>query len=304
MSDAAETRAMALGAAAQRLRAAGIAAPNRDAVVLMQHVLGLTRAALFVEGDLPLGDGEARRLAALIRRRAASEPVAYLMGRREFWSLDFALDRSALVPRPETETVVEAVLAHAAGLAPRPRLLDLGTGSGCLLVALLSELADAVGLGVDIDPAAVSLALANARRHGVGERASFAVADWAAPLDARFDIVVSNPPYVAAAELASLAPDIVRHEPQKALDGGADGYACYRRLAPQIARLLAPAGVAAIELGAGMADEVAALFEAAGLVEIDRRDDLAGIERCALFAHGGHAGFLPDQDVIRKNSKK
>ena len=154
-----------------------------------------------------------------------------------------------------------------------------------------AELPDAVGLGVDINAAAISLARANARRHGLDGRASFVVADWGAPLAARFDIVVSNPPYVATAAFASLAPEIVCHEPQSALVGGADGYACYRQLAPQIARLLAPAGLAAIELGAEMADEIASLFAAMGLAEIDRRRDLAGTDRCALFVHGAGAGL-------------
>ena len=296
------TRAMALGAAGRLLREAGIDTPKLDAGVLMQHVLGAGREALLGERDLPLRPAEARRLAALVRRRAAREPIAYLTGRREFWSLDLAVDRSTLVPRPETETVVEAVLAHAARLPARARLLDLGTGSGCLLVALLGELGSAAGLGVDVSAAAVSLARANAGRNGVGGRASFIVADWGAPFAGRFDMVVSNPPYVAACDLASLAPEIVRHEPQAALDGGADGYACYRRLAPQIARLLAPGGMAALELGAGMADAVAALFRAAGLVEIGRRRDLAGIERCALFAHGADAGSLSEQDLTRRRT--
>ena len=291
MSGAAASRAEALGAAASALRAAGIDAPRRDARVLMQHALGLAPEALLAEDHVALGKGEARRLAALVRRRAAREPIAYLTGRREFWSLDFAVDRSALVPRPESETLVEAVLARAPRQPARPRVLDLGTGTGCLLVALLSELPDAVGIGIDVSAAAVSLAQANARRHGLGMRASFAVADWGAPLAARFDIVVSNPPYVAARELASLAPEIARHEPRTALAGGDDGYESYRKLAPQVARLLAPRGLAAIELGAGMADEVESLFVASGLVEIGRRRDLAGMERCALFARDTHAGF-------------
>ena len=285
MSGLAPTRSAALDGAARRLGAAGIAGPRRDARLLMQHVLGTTREGLLVHEDRPLGGREARRLAALVRRRADREPLAYLTGRREFWSLDFAVDRSTLVPRPETETVVEAVLAYRRDRAARPRLLDLGTGTGCLLVALLGELPGAVGVGVDMSAAAVSLARDNARRHGVAGRATFAVADWGAPLAGRFDIVVSNPPYVATPALASLAPEISRHEPPAALNGGADGYACYRRLAPEIVRLLAPAGVAAVELGAGMADGVTALFRPAGLVEIGRRRDLAGIDRCALFAH-------------------
>ncbi len=291
MTGATASRAAALGAAASALRAAGIDAPRRDARVLMQHALGLAPEALLADDHVPLGEGEVRRLAALVRRRAAREPIAYLTGRREFWGLDFAVDRSALVPRPESESLVEAVLAHTARLPAHPRLLDLGTGTGCLLVALLTELPGAVGLGIDVSDAAVSLARRNAYHHGLGERASFAVADWGAPLAARFDIVVSNPPYVASPELASLAPEITRHEPRTALAGGDDGYESYRQLAPQVAQLLAPRGLAAIELGAGMADEVESLFVASGLVEISRRRDLAGIERCALFARDTDAGF-------------
>ena len=291
MSGTATSRAAALGTATAELHAAGIDAPRRDARLLMQHALGISPEALLADDHLPLGEGEARRLMALVRRRVKREPIAYVTGGREFWSLAFAVDRSALVPRPESETLVEAVLAQAPRLPARPRLLDLGTGTGCLLVALLKELPGAGGLGIDISAAAVSLARANARRHGLGERASFAAADWGAPLAARFDVVVSNPPYVAAPALASLAPEIARHEPRTALAGGTDGYECYRRLAPQIARLLAPTGLAAIELGAGMADKVESLFTAAGLVEIGRRSDLSGIERCAMFARDTDAGF-------------
>ena len=298
MSGAASSRAEALGTATAELRAAGVDAPRRDARLLMQHALRLSPEALLANDHLPLGEDEARRLMALVRRRAAREPIAYLTGRREFWSLEFAIDRSALVPRPESEILVEAVLARAARLPARPRLLDLGTGSGCLLVALLSELPGAVGFGTDVSAAAVSLARANARRHGLGERTSFAVADWGAPLAARFDIVVSNPPYVTVPELASLTPEIACHEPRTALAGGNDGYACYRKLAPQVAQLLAPRGLAAIELGSGMADEVRLLFAAAGLMEIGRRRDLAGIERCALFARDSNTGFWSEETVI------
>ena len=291
MIGASASRAAALGTATAELRAAGIDAPRRDARLLMQHALGLSPEALLADDRLPLGEDEAGRLKALVHRRAAREPIAYLTGRREFWSLEFAVDRSALVPRPESETLVEAVLDRAPRLPAHPRLLDLGTGTGCLLVALLSELPGAVGLGIDVSAFAVSLARANVRRHGLGERASFAVADWGTALAARFDVVVSNPPYVATPELVSLAPEIARHEPRRALAGGADGYECYRRLAPQIARLLASGGLAAIELGAGMADEVRSLFAASGLLEIGRRRDLSGIERCALFSRSTDVGI-------------
>lgn len=278
------TRADAMRAAARRLEAAGIAGPVRESRLLMQHALGLTREALFVAPDTPLTGGEAERLAALVRRRAACEPVAHITGRREFWSLDFAVDGSTLVPRPETETIVEAVLAQADSLPPRPFLLDLGTGSGCLLIALLDELPDAVGVGVDFGVDTVSLARDNACRLGIGDRASFLAADWGAPLAGRFDVIVSNPPYVATAGMAFLTPDVVRYEPRRALDGGPDGLEGYQRLAPYIAHLLAPHGFAAVEIGAGMAAGVAAVFKAAGLMETGRWRDLAGVERCLLFA--------------------
>lgn len=291
----AATRAGAMRAAARCLGAAGVAGPARESRLLMQHALGLTREALFVAPDLPLTHAEAERLAALVRRRAAREPIAHITGRREFWSLDFAVDRSTLVPRPETETVVEAILERAGSLPPRPFLLDLGTGSGCLLTALLHELPGAVGVGIDSGVAAVSLARDNARRLGVGDRASFLAADWGEPLAGRFDVIVSNPPYVTAAEMASLAPDVARYEPRRALDGGSDGRDCYRRLAPHIARLLAPGGLFAVEVGAGMAAGVAAVFEAAGLAETGRRRDLAGIERCLLFARKPAPGLSGDR---------
>ena len=298
MTGTASNRAEALGFATAELRAAGVDAPRRDARLLLQHALGLSPEALLADDRLPLAEVEARRLKALVDRRAAREPIAYLTGTREFWSLDFAVDRSALVPRPESETLVEAVLARAPRLPARPRVLDLGTGTGCLLMALLSELPGAVGVGVDVSAAAVSLARDNAGHLGLGSRACFAVADWGAPLAAQFDIVVSNPPYVVASELVSLAPEVACHEPQTALAGGADGYDCYRQLAPQVARLLAPRGLAAIELGVGMADEVALLFSASGLAEIGRRRDLSGIERCALFARDTRAGLRSQERVI------
>jgi len=281
---AAVTRAGAMRAAARRLGAAGIAGPVRDSRLLMQHASGLTREALFVAPHTPLTGGESERLAALVRRRAAREPVAHITGRREFWSLDLAVDGSTLVPRPETETIVEAVLGQADSLPPRPFLLDLGTGSGCLLIALLHELPGAVGVGIDSGVDTVSLARDNACRLGIGDRASFLAADWGAPLIGHFDVIVSNPPYIATAEMASLAPEVVRYEPRRALDGGPDGYEGYRHLAPYIAHLLAPRGFAAVEIGARMAAGVAAVFEAAGLVETGRRRDLAGVERCLLFA--------------------
>ena len=285
MIGASASRAAALGTATAELRAAGIDAPRRDARLLMQHALGLSPEALLADDRLPLGKDEAGRLTVLLHRRAAREPIAYLTGRREFWSLEFAVDRSALVPRPESETLVEAVLDRAPRLPAHPRLLDLGTGTGCLLLALLSELPGAVGLGIDVSASAVSLARANARRHGLGERASFAVADWAQR--SRSLRCGGNPlrERRVFCRLARRSPATSRGRRRRG-----QRVEC-RRLAPQIARLLASGGLAAIELGAGMADEVRSLFAASGLLQIGRRRDLSRIERCALFSRSTDVGI-------------
>ncbi len=283
------TRADALREAAQRLAAAGVPSPARESRLLGAYALGLSAEALFLEPAAPLAPDEAHRLEACVRRRARREPFAYIAGRRAFWTLDMATDPRALIPRPETETLVEAALARASALPLRARLLDLGTGSGCLLVALLRELPGAWGVGADASAGAVALARRNARAHGVGDRSAFVVADWGAPMAGRFHAILCNPPYVADGEIAQLAPEIARHEPRSALSGGADGLACYRRLAPEIARLLAPTGFAAVEIGAGMGDAVSALFGASGLTETGRARDLAGRERCVLFSAAADA---------------
>jgi release factor glutamine methyltransferase len=278
------TRRAALDEAARSLAAAGVVEPRRESRLLAEHALALTREDLLLRPDAPLAAADAARLGAFVTRRVGREPFAYVTGQREFWSLDFTVDRSTLVPRPDSETVVEAVLANRSRLPERPVILDLGTGSGCLLVALLKELPDAIGVGVDCSAAALSVARRNARSHGVGGRAWFVAADWGASLAARFDLVVCNPPYIRSDDIESLAPEVSRYEPRTALSGGVDGLRSYRRVAPDIARLLTPKGLVAVELGAGMGDDVAALFGASGLCEIGRRRDLAGCERCALFA--------------------
>ena len=286
------TRATALEDATRCLAAAGVVEPRRESRLLAEHGLGLSREDLLLRPDTALDDREARRLEELVARRAGREPLAYVTGRREFWSLDFAVNDATLVPRPDSETIVEAVLDCASQLPERPRLLDLGTGSGCLLIALLKELPDATGVGLDRSPAALGVAARNAHDHGVGGRAWFLAADWGAPLATRFDVIISNPPYIRSGDIAALAPEIARYEPYSALSGGADGLACYRLIAPDIARLLAPEGLAAIELGVGMGDDVGSIFHTAGLSEIRRRRDLAGCERCSLFARRGSGGLL------------
>ena len=268
-------------APAAAFRNAGLESPELDARVLVSFVLGLDHAGLVAAGERELEPVEASRIAALGARRLARESVASIIGGKEFWGLPIRIGPATLVPRPETETVVEAALAaiDAGGPRARPlRIVDLGTGSGCILIALLTELPNAHGVGTDIDPAALAMASENARAVGVAQRAHFVCTNFASALAGGFDLVVSNPPYVATHELRSLAPE-VRREPRAALDGGEDGLAAYRAIAGDAGRLLGPAGTLVVELGVGQAGPVAGLLARAGLSTGRPVVDLAGIPR-------------------------
>jgi release factor glutamine methyltransferase len=256
---------------------------RRDVRLLLGHALGMGTEAVFSHPERTLSDDEARRFRALVKRRSAREPVSRIVGMREFWSLPLRLGQGVFDPRPESETVVEAVLDRLIARQAPPRLLDLGTGSGALLLALLSEQGDAQGIGVDASEAAVGVARANAARLKLAARAQFIVGDWGDGLIGPFDVIVSNPPYIARAAIPDLAPEVARFDPFEALCGGADGLDAYRALAPRIARLLAPNGFAAIEIGAGQAAAVVAIFRQHGLARGGERRDLGGIPRCLTF---------------------
>ncbi len=275
----------ALGAASRRLEAAGVDEARRDAQVLLGHVLDAGREILVGYPERPLTTDQATAFDDLVARRARREPVAHIVGEREFWSLAFRVTADTLVPRPASETVVAAALDTVADRSAPLTLLDLGTGGGCLLLTLLSELAGARGVGVDISPAALSVARVNADRLALSHRARFLCADWGGALTGRFDLIVANPPYVALDE--ALAPEIVDYEPGIALYGGADPLDAYRALAGDLRRLLAPGGSAALEIGQGQAATVAALLAREGLVEAARHTDIAGIERCLVLRHDG-----------------
>ena len=213
---------------------------------------------------------------------AEREPLSRILGRREFWGLEFALSADTLDPRPETETVVEAVLRRVLNRNAPLRFLDLGTGTGCILLALLSEFPAAIGFGVDIALGAVMTALGNAATLGLGERAHFLVGDWGTAISGRFDVIASNPPYIGGAALADLPPEVALYDPRLALDGGADGLGAYRSLVFDLLRLLRPGGVFACEVGSGQAPAVAAILRARGF-EVDGCErDLAGIARCVM----------------------
>jgi release factor glutamine methyltransferase len=273
-----------------RLRQAGLATPELDARLFLEETLGLTRGDFVTKPELPVSEKDAARVLALVDRRVAREPVGRILGHREFWTIDLALNPDTLEPRPDTETVVEAVLDALVDRNAALDLLDLGTGTGCILLALLAELPTARGLGVDLSPLAVEAAAGNARRNGLAGRARFQTGDWGVGIDDRFDIVVSNPPYIPSAEIAGLAPEVRDHDPRRALDGGPDGLVPYRIMAMQLPALLVPGGLVAFEVGQGQASAVAGFLEAEGFRDIAVRRDLGGIERCVRARNGGIDG--------------
>ena len=267
---------------AAEFRDAGLDSPELDARILIGHALSLNHAGLAAAGARKLAPREASVIAALARRRLAHEPIARIVGNKEFWGLGLAVDAATLVPRPETETVVEAALAAVDGRCARPlRIADLGTGSGAILLALLSELPTAFGVGTDTNPGALAMARDNARRLGL-TRAAYVACDMAAALRGPFDLIVSNPPYVASADIAALPPEVRLFDPLRALDGGPDGLHFYRALAAAAPTLLAAGGALVVELGAGQAESVAALFAAAGLAPSAPRPDLNGMLRALV----------------------
>lgn len=269
---------------AAKFRTAGIDSPELDARILVGHALSLDHAGLAAASARKLGGDEENAIATLARRRLAREPIARIVGSKEFWGLGLAVDAATLVPRPETETVVETALAavERGGVRARPlRIADLGTGSGAILLALLSELPNAFGVGTDTSPGALAIARGNARRLGLS-RAAYVACDMAAALHGQFDVIASNPPYVASADIAALPPDVRLFDPRHALDGGPDGLDSYRAIVAAAPAILAADGVIVVELGAGQAELVAALFAAAGLAPAAPLPDLNGVPRALV----------------------
>lgn len=281
----ATSRAGLLRDIAARFAQAGLDSPEREARALIKAALALTDTDLIVRNEVAVPEDEASRTLALATRRAAGEPLARLTGRREFWSLDFTLAPDTLVPRPETETLVEAALRGFPDRNAAMRVLDLGTGSGAILAAILSERPNAQGVGVDLSEGAARQARANLQRLGLGSRASIMVGRWAEALAGRFDLVVSNPPYITSADIEGLDTEVRAHDPRLALDGGTDGLDAYRTIAAALPALLLPRGVAILELGAGQEADVAQLLTENGVPpDGPARSDLAGIARALVTA--------------------
>jgi release factor glutamine methyltransferase len=273
---------------AAQLKSAGDDEAELDARILLGAALNLDLTGIIAQASRKLTPAEAALLAQYARRRIAGEPVARILGQKEFWGLPLQLSPATLVPRPDTETVVELALQllRAGGELDRSlRIADLGTGSGAILLALLSELPAAKGFGTDISEEALQTAAANAARAGLSDRATFIACDYASGLAGLFDLIVSNPPYIRSSDIAGLAAEVANHDPLAALDGGADGLDAYRTLIPQAARLLAPGALLVVEAGQGQSGLIEALMTAAGLTPATApKADLAGIPR-AVAGH-------------------
>ena len=268
--NAAET----LRAAVARLAAEGVPDAARDARLLIAEAMGIGVDRLTLHLSDPLEDEAAARLERMIERRAAREPVSHILERRMFWGRDFRVTRDVLDPRPETETLVAEALA-----APFSRVLDLGTGSGAILLSLLADRAGATGLGADLSPAALAVASGNAQALGLQSRADFVLSDWFSGIAGTFDLIASNPPYIAEAEMEGLSPEVRDHEPHMALTRGGDGLGAYRAIAAGVVKHLVPGGRVLVEIGPTQGAAVCALFGAAGLQDLRILVDLDGRDR-------------------------
>ena len=270
--------------AAEKLRAAGVPDAMADTRILAAAVFGMSREDMLLEPRRPIDLTARDRFHAIIERRRLREPVARILGAREFRSLDFALRPETLEPRPDSEVVVEAAVAFGRAFPGAVRVLDLGTGTGCLLLSVLSELRDGTGVGSDIAAGAIEIATRNAYNLGFSERVKFIQTKWTEGIDCTFDLILSNPPYIMTGDIENLAPEVAAFDPPLALDGGKDGLDAYRALAQCIPEKLSSPGVLVIEIGAGQHDDVTMIFDAGGLSLFGSETDLGGHVRALFFA--------------------
>lgn len=271
--------------AVMALQQAHIETASLDARLLLQHVLGVTREQLLADDRRTMTPPQRDAYYGLIEKRKQRKPVSQLTGRREFWGQTFKVTEATLDPRPDSETLIEAVLARFRDRSAQLALLDMGTGTGCLLLTLLEEFGNARGIGVDISEEALKVAQENAANLGLQSRADFRCSCWAEKVEGTFDIIVSNPPYIPTRTIDTLAPEVCRYEPKGALDGGEDGLDCYRIIAAQLPRLLAKDGLAVLEIGMGQHKDVSAIVAANGLQVAGIKEDMAGIPRCVMVTH-------------------
>jgi len=292
---------LALAEAEARLASAGIEFARLDARLLLALALDKPADELAREGA-HLSEHQAARLSSLVGRRAAREPYAFIAGHRAFWSLDFEVGPGVLVPRPETETLIEELGRTLKDQRRRQLAIgDFGTGSGCLLIAALTEFPQATGLGLDNSSEALRWARKNVEKHSLFDRATLRHQDWADEMPDQFDVILSNPPYIRHQDVMALAPEVARYEPSSALDGGGDGLAAYRALAPSIARTLRQDGVAFLEIGAGQSEDVKDVLQSSGLKVERIVKDLAGIGRCIVARPSPQAGTLRTEKTVGKS---
>lgn len=277
------TTADSLKRAILGLQAAKIESASLDARLLLQEALGASREQLLLRMEQPLPAVAAKRFEAFIARRAVREPVAKIIGRKEFWGMEFEVTHDTLDPRPDSETLIEAVLAALKDRQKSYEILDLGTGTGCLSLALLKELPNAKVKAVDCSEAALSVAKINARNLGLEQKIQFTYSRWFENVDGLFDIMVSNPPYIPTADIERLTPEVAAYDPHVALDGGIDGLSAYRELLKEAPNKLAAKGILAVEIGMGQHVAVAQIASSAGLGQAEMFKDLAGITRCLLW---------------------
>lgn len=267
-------------------REAALASPELDARLLMSAACGVSDVALISDPQAPVAPWAYQRLRHMKERRLAGEPVSRILGTREFWGLEFLLGAETLDPRPDSETLIAAALDHLPDRQAPLRVADFGTGTGCLLLALLSELPNAVGLGIDISEEAVAVAVGNAARLGLTDRSAFQLGNWDEGLEGPFDVILSNPPYIPSRDIEGLAPEVRLYDPLTALDGGGDGLDAYRHLVGTAQRLLTPGGVAVFELGVGQEESVPGLARSAGLMVAGVVNDLGGVPRALVLRSG------------------
>lgn len=275
----------ALRWAVLRLQQERIESASLDGRILLEYVLSVSREQLLFSLDLPITSEQYARLKVLVEKRSKRQPIAQLIGKREFWGMNFVVSEDTLDPRPDSETLIEYVLEHIPNRADALRVLDLGTGTGCLLLALLSELPAASGVGVDYCENALLIAKENAMALGLSGRTQFARGDWCQQVEGKFDIILANPPYIPTGVIPTLDPEVSEFEPILALDGGADGFSCYRKIMKDVPALMATNGFVAFELGMGQQGGLEEIAVENGLEAVGVKHDLIGIARCIIFQH-------------------
>lgn len=276
----------------KKLRAHDIESPDLDARILISYAANLSQEEFITKGELEVDDAVSQKLSALLERRCAGEPISRIKGSREFWSLEFSINEHTLDPRPDSEILVEAAKEFVdqydsgSDSFSEIRVLDLGTGSGCLLIALASSCPHISGLGIDRNPGAVHMAQKNAEKHSVENRCVFQDGNWGEGIDESFDVILSNPPYIKESTISNLAREVRDHDPILALDGGEDGLCAIQKILFEIKRLLKPSGRAFVEIGHDQCEQVVRLIAEAGLCQIAQHADLSGMPRVVEISNG------------------